>query len=49
MTSFFNRISGPGRVRTLVRLMILFALFYLIIKATQAFLSWHFENPIQPK
>jgi hypothetical protein len=49
MNRFFNRIPGPGWVRTLVRLLILVVFFYLIIKGTQAYLSWHFENPIQPK
>jgi len=49
MSRIIDRIPGPGWLRTLIRIIILVALFYLIIRGIQAYLAWHFENPIQPK
>jgi hypothetical protein len=47
--TFLQRIPGPEWVKNFIRMLILFFLFFLVLKGVQWFLAWHFEHPIHPK
>ncbi len=49
MFSLISKIPGPAWIKSLIRIIILLLLFYAVLKGVQAYLAWHFEEPIHPK
>ncbi len=49
MLSLISRLPGPSWIKSLIRFLILLLLFYAVLKGVQAYLTWHFEHPIDAK